>query len=99
MDRRINFHGDFIRILARNLLIHVKKISVLTPYSFFSVPGNDIPEIKKHGFTCFIYPPSFIANVFGISGGNIPWNEVAKGRIPSFQVIVPVFVFYLTWSN
>ena len=65
MDRRIDAHRTLIRVLARDLFVDVKKISVAFADRLFPDARDGIGEIQINTAPAFADAAAFIANFLG----------------------------------
>ena len=68
MDRRINPHGGFIRVLAGDFLVHMKKVAVPFPDNLLSEALYRIGKIQVHPEPALAHAPAFIANMLRLTG-------------------------------
>src|SRR6266478_3277528 len=88
MGGGIDSHRHRVRILACDPLINVEQVPVLLTNRIQTEPLNSISEVQVDALPVRPNAAPLIADIFGISGGDVAGNEVAKTRIASLQIVV-----------
>ena len=92
MHGRIDHHGRFVWVLIHDFLIHLEEVAVTRFDDGFAQPVDRIGKVEVYGQTGAAHAVACIAAFLGGPRGHIAWHQVAEGRIPSFKVIVAVFL-------
>ena len=93
MHRRVNPHRDLIGVLAGDPFIHVEKVAVTIRDCILSQALNGVGKIQVDSQTARTDTPTFVANFFSRSRGDIARRKVPVAGIFAFQEIVP-FIFW-----
>ncbi len=88
MDRRINAHRNFVRILICDAFIHFEQVAVALANFVNAQPLDRIREIEINAEPVFAHSAPFIAHRFRIPRSNVAGHQIAETRIPSFKVVV-----------
>ena len=90
MNGRTNSHGQFIGVLPRDLLVHVKQVAVFFAHSILSVPGDGIFEIQIDRQLSVADSVIHLTPFLCRARGHVAWNQITKGRITTFEAVITV---------
>ncbi len=88
VHRWIDFHGCFIRIVARNLLVHFEKVTIARTDYIFAHAVDGISEIEEYRQTSWGHATTFVAHIFSSTRGHVARYEVTKGWVFALEVII-----------
>src|SRR5438045_5776915 len=88
MDGWIDSHWTPVSIFAGDLLIDVEEVPITFPDCVLADTCDGISEIEVDAASTFTDATSFVANLLGRSGRNIPGGEVTEAGIFSFEIII-----------
>ena len=66
MNRRVDAHRDFVRILVGDLFVHVEQVAVLLLDGFDPEALNRIAEIEVDGEPAVADAATFVADLLGV---------------------------------
>ena len=88
MDGRVNPHRRLVGVFVGDLMVHVKQVAVPFAHLVFTESFDRITEIEIDAVTARANAPAFIAHLFCGAGGDVARDEIAKGGIPAFEIII-----------
>ena len=88
MHSGVDAHRRLIGILPGDAFVHLEEVAVAVADGILAQPLDGIGEVQVDGQFGLPYPAAFVADVFGVARGHIPWNQVAVRGIAPFQVII-----------
>src|SRR5262245_732468 len=95
VNRRIDPHRDLVRILVRDLLIHLEEVSVLLLDHGHADTLDGVFELQIHGAVALANPSSVVAYLLGITRGDVAWHEIPEARILALEIVVAFVLRYL----
>src|SRR5205823_2907304 len=81
-------HRHFVRIFARDALVHFKQVAITLGNLLRAQPLEGFRKIEIDAQPRFPYAAARVAYRFGRAGSNVARHQVAKARIACLQVIV-----------
>ena len=91
MGGRIDHHGGFVRVVIRDVLVHIEQVAVFALDDVFAIPFDGIGKIKVNGVAGGSHPQAGVAHFLGVAAGHVTWHQVAETGILLFQEIPAVF--------
>ena len=91
MRSRIYPHRNLIRIFTRDSLIHVEEVAVAFGDHRLSEAPDGVAEIEANTPAVLTDSPALVHGLFGTTRRNIAGGEIAKARVDTLEVVVPVF--------
>src|SRR5712671_383661 len=88
MNRGINAHRHFVRVLPGNFLVHVEKIAVFFADLRIAHAANGVGEIEIDALAARSDAAAFVANFLGGTRGNVAGHEIAKTWVTPLEVII-----------
>ena len=92
MTCRVYAHRFVIWIYPCDCLVHIEKVSIFIFNGFLPLLVNCIPEVEIHCQSWFANAIARIASFFCCARSYVPWNQVSKCGISSFQVIISLLL-------
>ena len=88
MDRRVDPHRHLVRILVRDLLVHVEQVAVAHPDDVSAEPFDRVGEIQVHREAAVADAASLVADDFGVARRDVARHQVAEARILPLEVVI-----------
>jgi hypothetical protein len=89
---RENHHGDVVRILVDDPLVHLKQVSISRLDHVAAQTLNRVTKIQIDRHACGAHAPPFIADLLGASRRDVARREVTKGRVLPFEVVIAIIL-------
>ena len=105
VHRRVDTHGNLIRVLVGNPLVHVEEVAVLLFHGILTHTLDGLGEVEVHTTGTHVLgavridltnlrtdTTTLVTAVLGLTGCNVTRNQVAEGRVDALQVVVAIFL-------
>src|SRR6188474_437931 len=90
MDGGVDPHRYSVRVLVRDLLIHLKEVAVLLPDDVHTDALDGVFEIEIDRQAAVADAAPFVGRLFRVSRGDVAWHEVAKRWVLALEIIIAV---------
>src|SRR5699024_6321808 len=92
VHRGVDAHGHFPGVLPGDLLIHLEQVAVLARHCIRAQALDGFGEVQVNPAPAGAHTASFVADLLGGAGGDVPRDQVAEGRITPFQEVVAFLI-------
>ena len=99
MDCRKDHHWSLIRIVTRDALIHVKKITVELFDRILTVTLNRVAEIEEYTETSASDAATFVTGFLRCSRGNVPRCKITETRVFTLKEVISLVLGHRIWVN
>ena len=90
MAGRINAHGNPVRVLRGDALVHVEQVAVPLLNHPAAQPLDGVVEIEIHAVAALAHASLFIAHHLGIARGHVARHQIAKAGIFALQKVIAI---------
>ena len=100
MDSRVDTHWHFVRVVARDALVHIEEVAVLSRHSCATHAGDGFGEVQVdaacHAVDLRPHTATLVAHVLCLTACDIAGNKVTEGGVDTLQVVVAIFLGNVT---
>ena len=80
--------GHLVRILAGDAVVHLEEVAVALADGVLAEALDGFGEVEIDAEAGFADAAAFVADGFGVAGGDVAGDEVAEAGIAAFEVVV-----------
>ena len=88
VDGGVDAHRDLVGIFVGDALIHVEEVAVALADGLGAEAADGVGEVEVDAEAGFADAAAFVADGFGVAGGDVAGDEVAEGGIFALEVVV-----------